>query len=121
MVQKRELLDVVRKGASRAAISKIRGELLNVEETRRERRRSIVNITESYIENLRKVVELNSEGWNLLASWGAETNSLTPAQRQLATRVGRAMRSGREIKPADAAGAVEIIDQANELGLQVTA
>ena len=107
--------------ASRTAINNISGELLGVNETRREQKRSISNITAPHVENLRKIVQLNSEAWSLLAAWGTETDSLTPAQRQLALRIGRAIRLGREIKAVDAAGAVEIIDHANQRGFQVTA
>lgn len=113
--------EAVRGKASRTAIGRIREELLNVDGTRRERKRSISSITASHVENLTRVVELNSEGWNMLASWGAETNSLSPAQRQLATRIERALRLGREIKPGDATGGVEILKLADELGFRVTA
>ena len=113
--------ETIRGSASRTAIDRIRDELLDVDGTRREQRRSISGISASYVENVTRVLGLNSEGWNMLASWGSETGSLDPAQRQLANRMGRAIRLGHEIKPDAAAAAVEILELADELGFRVTA
>ena len=111
----------IRGSASRTAIGRIRDELLDIEGTRQEQKRSISGISASYVENVTRVLELNSGGWNMLASWGSETGSLNPAQRQLANRLVRAIRLGHQIKPNDAAAAVEILELADELGFRVTA
>ena len=113
--------EIVRTSVSRAPVDNIRDELLNTEETRRERRRSISSVSSDHVENLRRLVEVNSEGWKILADWGTGTESLDPGQRQLALRIGRAFQRGSSIKPSDAARAVEILDRAKALGFAVEA
>ena len=111
--------DAVRNSASRAPIDHISNELLNVEATRREQKRSLSNLSSDHVENLKRLVEVNSEGWTMLARWGVETGSIDASQRQTAVRVGRALQRGNSIKPQDAERAVEILDRAVALGFSV--
>ena len=111
--------DAVRNSASRTPMDRISNELLNVEETRREQKRSLSNLSSEHVENLKRLVEVNSEGWTILASWGVETGSLDASQRQTAVRVGRALQRGNSIRPQDAERAVEILDKAAALGFSV--
>ena len=111
--------DAVRNSASRTPMDRISNELLNVEETRREQERSLSNLSSEHVENLKRLVEVNSEGWTILASWGVETGSLDASQRQTAVRVGRALQRGNSIRPQDAERAVEILDKAAALGFSV--
>ena len=64
---------------------------------------------------------MNSEGWEMLADWGAGTGSIDPSQRQLALRIGRALQRGGSIRPKDAERAVELLNRARELGFAVEA
>ena len=111
--------DAVRHSAHRVPMDRISNEILNVEATRRERKRSLSDLSSDHVENLKRLVEVNSEGWTMLASWGAETGSLDPSERQTAVRVGRALQRGNSINPQDAERAVEILDKAAALGFSV--
>ena len=111
--------EIVRNSVSRAPVNRIEHELLNTAETRREQKRSLTSISSDHVENLKRLVEVNSEGWKMLADWGMETGAIDPFQRQLALRIGRALQRGNSIKPPDAERAVEILDRAGELGFAV--
>ena len=111
----------VQTSVSRAPVHRIERELLNTAATRREQKRSISSVSSDHVENLRRLVEVNSEGWRMLADWGTGTDSIDPSQRQLALRIGRALQRGSSIKPPDAERAVEILDRARELGFAVEA
>ena len=87
----------------------------------RENRRSLSELPDEYVENMRRVVEISSEGWRLMAAWGGETHALDVSERQLATRIGRALQAGRTISSADARRAVEIIELADQLGYHAVA
>ena len=113
--------EIVRTSVSRAPMNRIERELLNTAATRREQKRSISSVSSDHVENLRRLVEVNSEGWRMLADWGTGTSSIDPSQRQLALRIGRALQRGNTIKPRDAERAVEILDRASELGFAVEA
>ena len=113
--------EIVRTSVSRAPVDRIVDELLKTEATRREQRRSISSVSSDHVENLRRLVKVNSEGWKILADWGMGTDSLDPGQRQLALRIGRAFHRGNSIKPTDAVRAVEILDRAKALGFAVEA
>ena len=113
--------EIVRTSVSRAPVERVGGELLNTAATQREQKRSISSVSPDHVENLRRLVEVNSEGWKILADWGTGTESLDPGQRQLALRIGRAFQRGSSIKPSDAARAVEILDRAKALGFAVEA
>ena len=113
--------DAVRTGASREVIAAIRDELLGAEAVRRENERAISDISASYVENAKRVVAVSSEGWSMVSRWGAETNALDPSQRQLALRISRAIRYGRNISAEDAEKAVVVLDRADELGFQPVA
>ena len=113
--------DAVRTGASREAVGLIRDELLGAEAVRQEHIRALSEYSSSYVDDLRRVVVVGSEGWHTLAVWGSETNALDPSQRRLALRLSRAIRSGRIISQEDAEGAVAVLDRAVELGFQPVA
>ena len=113
--------DMVRTSVSRAPIDRIGDELLNAADTRREQRRSISSVSSDHVENLRRLVQVNSEGWKMLADWGTGTAAIDPSQRQLALRIGRALQRGNSIRPADAARAIEILDRAAALGFSMEA
>ena len=113
--------EIVRTSVSRAPVNRIERELLDTAATRREQERSMSSVSSDHVENLRRLVEVNSEGWRMLADWGTGTGSIDPGQRQLALRIGRALQRGSSIKPADAERAVEILDRARELGFAVEA
>ena len=107
---------IVRNSVSRDPVDRIEHELLNTAATRSEQKRSLTNISSDHVENLRRLVEVNSEGWKMLADWGTQTGAIDPAQRQLSLRIGRALQRGNSIRPSDAERAVEILDRARELG-----
>ena len=113
--------EIVRTSVSRAPVNRIECELLNTAATRREQKRSMSSVSSDHVENLRRLVEVNSEGWRMLADWGTGTGSIDPGQRQLALRIGRALQMGSSLRPTDAARAVEILDRARELGFAVEA
>lgn len=110
--------DAVRSGASREAVGLIRNELLDAEATKREAKRAISEFSASYVQNVKRVVDLSSEGWHMLMEWGAETNALDPSQRQLALRISKAIKFRREISSNDAERAVVVLDRADELGFK---
>ena len=89
---------------------------MGADAARRENRRNLTDLTGEYVENMRRVVEISSDGWRMLADWGAETQALDASERQLAIRIGRVLQSGRTINNADARRAVEIIERADQLG-----
>ena len=113
--------EIARTSASRDPVDSIGGELLNTSATRREQRRSIASVSSDHVENLRRLVEVNLEGWKLLADWGTGTGAMDPSQRQVAFRIGRAIQRGTSIKPQDAERAVEILDRAKAFGFAVEA
>ena len=113
--------DAVRDGASTAAVGGLRDEVMNADAVRRENRRGLADLPDEYVENMRRVVEINSEGWRLLADWGAQTDALDVSERQLAARIARVLQSGRTINSSDARRAVEIIERADRLGYHAVA
>ena len=113
--------DTVRESASIAAITRLKDELMSADVLRRENRRSLSDVPDEYVDNMRHVLEISSEGWRLLADWGAETDALNMPERQLATRIARAIQAGRNINSADAKRAVEIIERADGLGYHAVA
>ena len=113
--------ETVRTSAFRTPVERIGDELLNTAATRREQKRSISSISSDHVENLKRLIEVSPEGWQILADWGTGTSSMDPSQRQLALRIGRALRRGNSIKPSDAERAVEILDRARALGFAVEA
>ena len=108
--------DAVREGASTAAVAELGDEVMGADAARRENRRNLTDLTGEYVENMRRVVEISSDGWRMLADWGAETQALDASERQLASRIARVLQSGRTINSADARRAVEIIERADQLG-----
>ena len=113
--------EVVRDSASHAPVERLRNELLDATATRRGRRRSMADIPSDHVDNLKRVIGVNPEGWTMLATWGRETRAIDVSQRQLALRVGRALHRGNSIGSGDAERAVEILDQAAALGFTVEA
>ena len=113
--------EIVQNSVSRSPVNRIERELLDAAATRGEQKRSLTNISSDHVENLRRLVEVNSEGWKMLADWGTETGAIDPAQRQLSLRIGRALQRGNSIRPTDAERAVEILDRARELGFALEA
>ena len=113
--------DAVQGRASTAAIGGLRDEVMSADAMRRENRRSLSDLPDDYVENMRRVVEINSEGWRLLADWGAQTDALDVSERQLSARIARVLQSGRTINSADARRAVEIIERADRLGYHAVA
>ena len=110
--------DAVRDGVSTEAVAEISGEMMGADATRRENRRNLSDLTDEYVENMRRVVEISSDGWRMLSDWGAETQALDASERQLASRIARVLQSGRTINTTDARRAVEIIERADQLGYQ---
>ena len=102
-------------------MERIGSELLNTAETQREQKRSISDVDQDQVNNLRRLVEVNTAGWKMLADWGTGTGAIDPSQRQLALRIGRALQRGNSIKPPEAERAVEILDRARALGFGVEA
>lgn len=113
--------DAVRTNASRDAVDRMRDELLAADAARRNHRRAISEYSASYVKDLERVVAVSSDGWRILAGWGAETNALDPSQRKLALDLSKAVRSGRSISPQEAERAVSILTRAEELGFQPVA
>ena len=113
--------EIVRTTISRAPLCRIERELLDITATKREQKRSISSVSPDHVANLRRLVEVNSEGWKMLADWGTETGSLDPSQRQIALRVARALQRRSSIKSTDAERAAAILDRAMELGFAAEA
>ena len=113
--------DAVREGAPTAAVAGLTGEVMSGDALHRENRRNLSDLPDEYVENMRRVVEINSEGWRLLSDWGSETHALDVSERQLAARIARVLQSGRTISSADARRAVEIIERADQLGYHAVA
>ena len=109
----------VRSQASREAVARISGELMDLSSTREEQKRTVSNLSADYVGNLERVVGVSSDRWRMLADWAGETESIDAAQRQLALRIARAIERGREIKASDAEGAVGILAQSIALGFEV--
>ena len=117
-----ECWEIVKRDVStRGAVNRLESELLDISGTRNEQRRSISELSRDHVENLTRLVKVDSAGWRILAEWGAGTDSLDPSQRHLAQRIGRAIQRGQQIKVADAARAVAILDSAKALGFSVEA
>ena len=113
--------DAVREGASTAAVAELGDEMMGADATRRETRRNLSDLTDEYVENMRRVVEISSDAWRMLSDWGAETQALDASERQLASRIARVLQSGRTINSTDARRAVEIIERADQLGYHAVA
>ena len=113
--------DTVRDRAATSAVAELGGEVMSADAVRRENRRNLSDLPDEYVENMRRVVEINSEGWRLLADWGAQTHALDVSERQLASRIARVLQSGRTINSADARRAVEIIERADQMGYRAVA
>ena len=113
--------DAVRTRTSTAAIGILRDEVMSSEAMRQENRRNLSDLSDEYVENMRRVVEIDSEGWRLLAAWGTETHALDVSERQLASRIARMLQSGRNINGSEARRAVEIIERADALGYHAVA
>ena len=113
--------DAVRNSALTAAVGGLRDEVMSADAVRRENRRGLADLPDEYVENMRRVVEINSEGWRLLADWGAQTDALTVSEQQHARRIARALETMREIKSRDAKRAVEILGRAAGLGYHAVA
>ena len=111
--------EAVRNSASRAPAERLSDELLDAAATRKEQRRAVTAIPADDVENFKRVVGVSPEGWEMLATWGAETRAIDVSQRQLARRVGRALGRRNSISPGDAARAVEILDRAAAVGFAV--
>jgi hypothetical protein len=111
--------DAVRLGASRDAIGLIRDELLGAEAAKRENKRAISDYSSTYVQNLKRIVTVSSEGWHSLVVWGAETKALDPVQRQLALKLSKAVTAGRRISSEDAEEAVVLLDRASKLGFDL--
>ena len=115
-----ECWEIVKRDVSpRGAVNRIEAELLDISGTRSEQKRSVSELSRDHVENLTRLVNVASSGWQMLAEWGAGTDSLDPSQRHLAQRIGRALQRGHQIKAADAARAVGILDRAKALGFSV--
>ncbi len=116
--------EAVRLGTSRelvSIVSVIKDDLLSADAAKQETKRAISEYSESYVENLKRIVELSPEGWRMLVNWGAETNALDPSQRQLSLSISKAIVRGRKISSNDAERAVVILDRADELGYKPVA
>ena len=110
----------VRAASTAVPVGDIRDGLLDTKGRRNEQRRAISGLPSDYVENIKRLVRVPSEGWGLLARWGAETGSIDPGQRQVAIRIAKALqRRGQKIRPSDAEKAVEILDRAATLGFTV--
>ena len=113
--------DAVRTRAPTAAATGLGDEVMGADAMRRESRRNLSDLPDEYVENMRRVVEIDSEGWQLLADWGAQTDALDVSERQLASRVARMLGSGRTINSSEARRAVGIIERADALGYHAVA
>ena len=111
--------ETVRTKVPHAPVNRMGDELLNTAATKREQKRSISRVDADHVKDLKRLVEVSSEGWKMLAEWGTGTGSIDPSQRQLALRIGRAFQRGSSIKPTDAGRAVELLDRAKALGFGV--
>ncbi len=111
--------DSVRSTVTITPVERLRHELLDASYTKKERERSLSELSPEYVDNLKRVVEVNSGGWKILAEWGKETGALEPRQQQLAGRIARAMQRGTNIRASDAAAAVEILNRAAERGFSI--
>ena len=111
-----ECWESVRKSAPSSLVHRLRDELLGTRATNDEQERGIKNLPSDYVENLRKLVDVSSEGLRMLADWGKQTRSLDLGEHRLALRVARALERGHKIKAQDAEQAVQLLERAAELG-----
>ncbi len=113
--------EIVQSSASRVPLERIRGELLNAAATRSEQRRAVSDLSPEHVANLKRLVHVSPERWRMLGQWATETGSLDPSQRQIATRIARAIEKGRQIKVSDAERAIVVLDLAARLGFPIEA
>ena len=113
--------NIVRENTSVAAVSRLGSEMLSADAVHRENRRSLSELPDEFVENMKRVVSISSEGWRLLAEWGAQTDALDVSEQQLARRITRALEGGRMTNKADAERAVGMLDRAVELGYHAEA
>ncbi len=116
-----ECWERVRKSAARAPVSRLREELLDARATQDELKRGIQDLSSDYVENLKRVIEVGSEGWRALARWGKGTRSLDLGEHQLALRIAKALQRRTTINARDAQRAVQLLDRAIELGFDFDA
>ena len=109
----------VKKVVPNVRVTDIRDELLDTSATRNVRKRAVSDLSSDYVENVKKIIEITSEGWRKLAIWGTETRSIDPGQRQVALRISKALQRGSSIKAAEAESAVRILDRTKELGFDI--
>ncbi len=113
--------DAVQAIASTESVAKLQAELMGADDGHKELIHSLNDLPNDYIKDMRRVVEINSEGWRLLADWGSETHALDVSETQHATRIAKALQAGRTINKKDARRAVVILEQAAELGYNAEA
>jgi len=113
--------ELVRKFETKAGIEQLSLSLMNADSVRRDNRRAISEISPEYIEYVKQVVEVSPQGWTYLATWGSETKAFTSSERQLALKIGKALRSGKQISAEDAEIGAGMIVHAKELGYQAVA
>ena len=111
--------DVVRASSPLVPLERIETELLDREGIGKGQKDDVSKMPPEYVGNLKRVVGVNSEGWRMLANWGAETGALDPSQRQLALQIGKSVQRGKSIGRKDAERAVEVLDLAAERGFSV--
>ena len=111
----------VRDIASKYEFARLAQDVLRSDQARSERKKQATSLDPDYVNNLRRIVEVNFERWFMLVRWASETGSLDPGERQLALRVGKAIQRGYQIKPIDAERATQILDRAEQLGFGIEA
>lgn len=111
-----ECWESVRDSASRSPVSRLGDELLDGRATKGARRRQLQDISSDYVENVKRLIEVGSEGWRMLADWGKSTRSLDYGEHQLALRIARALQRGTNIRKPDAERAVQLLNRSTELG-----
>ena len=111
----------VRDIASKYEFARLAQDVLRSDQARSERKKQATSLDPDYVNNLRRIVEVNFERWFMLVRWASETGSLDPGERQLALRVGKAIQRGHQIKPIDAERATQILDRAEQLGFGIEA
>lgn len=102
-------------------IEAIKKDLLDSSGAKRAAKRLAGEVPELHMANLKRIVEVNAAAWEMLATWGAETKSLTAAQKKVAFDIAKAIRRSSVIPPDQAEEAVSILDRAKELGYEVLA
>ncbi|MEV0731876.1 AIPR family protein [Polymorphospora sp. NPDC050346] len=68
--------------------------------------------------NVATVIEIPATDWFAVAGWAKETQNLQPWQRQLAFSIGRYLSNGWQVTERQAAQAVHLMDEAEQLGFQ---